>query len=144
MEVNIKSIHFDATEKLQDFINKKVNRLARHYENISNVEVTLNVVKPETSMNKEAGIKISVPQQEDIFASKTADSDKTLKSLERNVDNSAGRFKVEVSQTGDKVSVKVLKRYNHKVEAATSWPALVEIVDAASKWQPSTLLLERI
>ena len=71
-------------------------------------------------------------------------SDKTLKSLERNVDNSAGRFKVEVSQTGDKVSVKVLKRYNHKVEAATSWPALVEIVDAASKWQPSTLLLERI
>ncbi len=71
-------------------------------------------------------------------------SDKTLKSLERNVDNSAGRFRVEVSQTGDKVSVKVLKRYNHKVEAATSWPALVEIVDAASKWQPSTLLLERI
>ena len=71
-------------------------------------------------------------------------SDKTLKSLERNVDKSAGRFRVEVSQTGDKVSVKVLKRYNHKVEAATSWPALVEIVDAASKWQPSTLLLERI
>ena len=96
MEVNIKSIHFDATEKLQDFINKKVNRLARHYENISNVEVTLNVVKPETSMNKEAGIKISVPQQEDIFASKTADSfeeavDLCLVALERQLEKIKSR-----------------------------------------------------
>ena len=96
MEVNIKSIHFDATEKLQDFINKKVNRLARHYENISNVEVTLNVVKPETSMNKEAGIKISVPQQEDIFASKTADSfeeavDLCLEALERQLEQIKSR-----------------------------------------------------
>lgn len=96
MEVNIKSIHFDATEKLQDFINKKVNRLARHYENISNVEVTLNVVKPETSMNKEAGIKISVPQQEDIFASKTADSfeeavDLCLEAIERQLEKIKSR-----------------------------------------------------
>lgn len=74
MDVNIKSIHFDATEKLQDFIIKKINRLARHNESISNAEVTLKVVKPETSMNKEAGIKISVPQQDDIFASKVANS----------------------------------------------------------------------
>ncbi|MFG6380723.1 MAG: ribosome-associated translation inhibitor RaiA [Muribaculum sp.] len=96
MEVNIKSIHFDATEKLQDFINKKVNRLARHHENISNVEVTLSVVKPETSMNKEAGIKISVPQQEDIFASKTANSfeeavDLCLEALERQLEKIKGR-----------------------------------------------------
>ena len=96
MEVNIKSIHFDATEKLQDFINKKVNRLARHHENISNVEVTLSVVKPETSMNKEAGIKISVPQQEDIFASKTVNSfeeavDLCLEALERQLEKIKGR-----------------------------------------------------
>ena len=74
MEINIKSIHFDATEKLQDFIVKKVNRLARHYDNILNVEVTLNVVKPETSLNKEASIKISVPQLDDLYASKIADT----------------------------------------------------------------------
>ena len=67
MEVNIKSIHFDATESLKDFIIKKVNRLARHYENITTVEVTLNVVKPETSMNKEAGILISVPPREGLL-----------------------------------------------------------------------------
>ena len=70
-------------------------------------------------------------------------SDKALKALECDVDNSAGKFKVEASKTADKITVNILKRYNHKVEPSASWPALVEIVDAASKWQPSTLLLER-
>ncbi len=96
MEVNIKSIHFDATEKLQDFIIKKVNRLTRHFENITNVEVTLTVVKPETSMNKEAGIKVSVPQQDDLFASKVADTfeeavDLSLEALQRQLSKIKGK-----------------------------------------------------
>ena len=96
MDVNIKSIHFDATEKLQDFIIKKINRLARHNESISNAEVTPKVVKPETSMNKEAGIKISVPQQDDIFASKVANSfeeavDLSIEALERQLEKIKGR-----------------------------------------------------
>lgn len=74
MEVNIKSIHFDATERLEDFIVKKLNRLARHNEAISKADVTLKVVKPETSMNKEAAIKITIPQLDDVFASKIADT----------------------------------------------------------------------
>ena len=39
MEVRIQSIHFDATEKLQDFINKKVNKLEKYFEDIKKVEV---------------------------------------------------------------------------------------------------------
>ncbi len=61
MEVKIKAIHFDITDKLVAFINKKVDKLARRYEAITEVEVTLKVVKPETSMNKEAAIKLIVP-----------------------------------------------------------------------------------
>lgn len=74
MEINIKAIHFDATAKLEEFIVKKINRLARHNEAITNANVTLKVVKPETAMNKEAAIQIVVPQQEDVFASKIADT----------------------------------------------------------------------
>ncbi len=74
MDINIKAIHFDATEKLQDFIVKKINRLARRNENISTVTVTLNVIKPETAMNKEATVKIAIPQHDDVFAGKVADS----------------------------------------------------------------------
>lgn len=36
--------------------------------------MTLKVVKPETAMNKEASIKLTVPNSEDLFASKVADT----------------------------------------------------------------------
>lgn len=74
MEATIKAIHFDISDKLVAFINKKIDKLARRYEAISDVEVNLSVVKPETAMNKEAGVKIIVPGSPDLFASKTADS----------------------------------------------------------------------
>ena len=73
MEVKIKAIHFDITDKLVAFINKKVDTLARRYEAITEVEVTLKVGKPETAMNKEAALKGIVPQSADVFASNVAD-----------------------------------------------------------------------
>ena len=46
MEIKIQSIHFDATEKLQAFIEKKVAKLEKTFEDIQKVEVQLKVVKP--------------------------------------------------------------------------------------------------
>ena len=74
MEVKIKAIHFDATEKLEEFINKKAQKLARRNESIATFDVTLKVVQPETAMNKEAAIKLLVPNADDLFASKVADT----------------------------------------------------------------------
>lgn len=74
MEATIKAIHFDASEKLVAFINKKIDKLARRYEAMTEVSVNLKVVKPETALNKEAQVKITVPQNPDLFASKTADT----------------------------------------------------------------------
>ena len=53
MEVKIQSIHFDATEQLKAFIEKKTAKLEKSYEDIQTVEVQLKVVKPATAMNKE-------------------------------------------------------------------------------------------
>lgn len=91
MEVKIKSIHFDATDKLEEFINKKAQKLARRHEEVTEFNVTLKVVKPETSMNKEAGIKLTIPNSEDLFASKVADTfeeavDLCLDALERQLE----------------------------------------------------------
>lgn len=96
MEVNIKAIHFEITDKLVAFINKKIDRLVRRYENITGVDVTLKVVKPETSMNKEAGILLEVPGSDDLFASKTADTfeeavDLDIDALERQLERIKGR-----------------------------------------------------
>lgn len=74
METKIKAIHFDISEKLVNFINKKTDKLTRRFEAITETEVTLKVVKPETAMNKEAAVKLSVPPAGDLFASKTADT----------------------------------------------------------------------
>lgn len=74
MEVKIKAIDFDITEKLTSFINKKVDKLIRRNENISDVEVSLRVVKPETARNKEAGVKLLLPHAPELYASKTADT----------------------------------------------------------------------
>lgn len=73
MEVRIQSIHFDASEQLQVFIQKKVAKLEKYYDDIKKVEVSLKVVKPETAENKEAGVKVIVPSG-DFYASKICDT----------------------------------------------------------------------
>lgn len=74
MEIKINAINFDATQRLEEFATKKVEKLIKHNEQITAVEVNMKVVKPETAMNKEASVKLHVPQQDDLFASKTADT----------------------------------------------------------------------
>jgi len=73
MEIKIQSIHFDATEALEKFIQKKVTKLGQYYDDILEAEVILKVVKPETVLNKEALVKIKVSGNE-MFASKLSDT----------------------------------------------------------------------
>lgn len=73
MEVRIQSIHFDASEQLQAFIQKKVAKLEKFCDDIKTVEVSLKVIKPETAQNKETGIKVMVPSG-DFYANKVSDT----------------------------------------------------------------------
>jgi putative sigma-54 modulation protein len=74
MEVKINSVHFNADQKLLDFVNKKVSKLDTFYDGIINVEVTLKVDKPETANNKVSELKVSIPASGYLFAKKQADS----------------------------------------------------------------------
>lgn len=74
MEVQIKSIHFDITDRLVSFINKKIDKIARRFEAVTESEIILKVVKPETVLNKEASVRFTIPGSSDLFASKTADT----------------------------------------------------------------------
>ncbi len=91
MVAQINAIHFEASERLEQFIQKKVDRLYRRFDWILAVEVNLRVVKPETANNKECGILIQVPNSPALFASKTADTfeeavDESLNALERQIE----------------------------------------------------------
>jgi putative sigma-54 modulation protein len=89
MKLRIQSINFDATTTLESYINKKTLKLEKFFDEIISIEVYLKVVKPETSTNKEAEIKVSVPNV-DFFASKTCDSfeeavDLTLEAIDKQI-----------------------------------------------------------
>ena len=73
MEVRIQSIHFDASDKLEAFIQKKAEKLEKFCDDIKKVEVSLKVVKPETAMNKEAGVRILALNSE-FYAEKVCDT----------------------------------------------------------------------
>ncbi|WP_347838539.1 ribosome hibernation-promoting factor, HPF/YfiA family [uncultured Draconibacterium sp.] len=74
MEVKINSVHFNADQKLVEFVNRKVNKLDTFFDGIINVEVTLKVAKPEAANNKVAELKLSIPAQDYLFAKKQADT----------------------------------------------------------------------
>ncbi|MBD5295216.1 MAG: ribosome-associated translation inhibitor RaiA [Bacteroides sp.] len=91
MVAKINAVHFEISERLSAFIHKKVDKLYRRFDFISEAEVTLKVVKPETSLNKEAQVKLHVPGSAELFASKTCDTfeeavDLSLEALERQLE----------------------------------------------------------
>ena len=73
MDIRIQAIHFDATEQLKEFIQKKLDKLTRFADDIQAAEVVLKVVKPEVSNNKEASVKLMV-HGADFFVDKTSNS----------------------------------------------------------------------
>jgi ribosomal subunit interface protein len=74
MEVKINSVHFNADQKLVDFVNKKVSKLDTFFDGIINAEVILKVLKPETANNKVSELRISIPANGYLFAKKQADT----------------------------------------------------------------------
>ncbi|MDE6195019.1 MAG: ribosome-associated translation inhibitor RaiA [Muribaculaceae bacterium] len=91
MDVKIKAIHFDISDKLEAFTNKKIEKLVRRFEAIGGVNVNYTLVKPETIKNKEAGVELIIPGANPLFASKTADSfeealDLALEALEKQLE----------------------------------------------------------
>lgn len=96
MEIKIQSIHFDATEKLQAFVEKKIAKLEKTFEDIQKVEVQLKVVKPATALNKETSITVSVPGST-LFVTKTCDS------FEESVDEGVDAMKAQLSKYKEKL-----------------------------------------
>ncbi|GAB6394094.1 MAG: RNA polymerase subunit sigma-54 [Bacteroidales bacterium] len=73
MDIRIQAIHFDATEKLEAFVRRKVAKLEKYYDGILLAEVILKVVKPETAQNKHASVKLKIRSGE-LYADKTGDT----------------------------------------------------------------------
>ena len=100
MEVRIQSIHFDASEKLEAFIQKKkAEKLEKFCDDIKKVEVSLKVVKPETAMNKEAGVRILALNSE-FYAEKVCDT------FEEAIDTCMDALSKQLQKTKEKQQIK--------------------------------------
>lgn len=73
MEIRIQAIHFDASEQLVAFIQKKVSKLEQYFDGVILAEVTLKVVRKESVKNKQAGILLKI-KSGDCFAEKVNDT----------------------------------------------------------------------
>ncbi|MBM3449202.1 MAG: hypothetical protein RL092_1124 [Bacteroidota bacterium] len=95
MQITIQSIHFDADQKLLDFIEEKTNKLNTLHPSIHKVEISLRLDKNSNHENKIAEYTVKIPGSE-LFAKKQC------KSFEEAVDNCIDALKKQVERSKDK------------------------------------------
>jgi len=100
MNIKINDVHFNADQKLVEFINKKVSKLETYFDGIISIEVILKVIKPETANNKEVELKLSIPSKDYLFAKKQANS------FEEAIDLSIEAIKRQIEKFKDKLHEK--------------------------------------
>ncbi|MFA6593268.1 MAG: HPF/RaiA family ribosome-associated protein [Bacteroidales bacterium] len=94
MEINVKSLKFDADQKLLDYVQKKVSRLERFYDGIQSVDVTLSLLNGQD--NKCAKLQTRVLGQ-DIMITRSA------KSFEDALSASVDAMKENITRAKEKV-----------------------------------------
>lgn len=99
MNITIQSVHFDASDRLQEFIGQKVGKLEQYFEGILSAEVILKLNKSDDSENKVAEISLNIPGN-DFFAKKQC------KTFEEAVDLSCEALRKQLVKWKEKINVK--------------------------------------
>ncbi|GAB2715554.1 ribosome hibernation-promoting factor, HPF/YfiA family [Halomonas garicola] len=95
MQVNITGHHIELTDALRDYVNDKLARVERHYDNITTVQVTLSVEKERQqaacTMNV-AGAELHADATEtDMYAAIDALADKINRQLVKHKEKAQAR-----------------------------------------------------
>ena len=100
MNIQVKTVHFTADQKLIDFVNKKIAKLDTYFEGIIGAEVIMKVEKPETTNNKIAEIKLSIPSADYLFAEKQSDT------FEESIDLAIDAIRRQLNKYKEKLKAK--------------------------------------
>ena len=72
MQVNISGQHLEVTDTLRDYVNEKFERLARHFDKITNVQVIMQVEKLkekiDATLHIAGGEVVANAEHEDMYA----------------------------------------------------------------------------
>lgn len=94
MEIKIKSLKFDADQKLVAFVEKKVSKLEKFYEGVETVDVILSLLQEPD--NKNAKIQIHVPGQDLVI-------EKNAKTFEDAITECADAMKEKLTRYKEKL-----------------------------------------
>ena len=85
MQLNVSGHHVEVTEPLREYVTNKFERLQRHYDQITNSEVTLivekMVQKAEATVHISGADLFAAAESEDMYAAIDALADKLDRQL---------------------------------------------------------------
>ena len=97
MDIRIQSIHFDADNKLEEFVQKKVSKLETYFNKIVDAEVFLKLDNDGSQIrDKVAEIRLNVPGST-LFATEKS------KKFEESVDLCAESLRRQIIRYKDKL-----------------------------------------
>lgn len=96
MKVNVQSVHFDADQKLLEFIDTRMDKLSHTYDTIHEADVTLRLDKASNNENKIAEIRLHVSGN-DLFAKRQC------KTFEEATDQCSEALKQQLAKHKDKL-----------------------------------------
>ncbi|MBG8553392.1 ribosome hibernation-promoting factor, HPF/YfiA family [Hymenobacter guriensis] len=96
MKVQMQSVHFDADQKLLDFIQKRLDKLETFYDRVTEGEVIMRLNNKDGIANKTVEIKVLVPGTM-LFAQEDAGT------FEAATDAAADSLKRQITKYKDKM-----------------------------------------
>ena len=109
MEIKIKSLKFDADQKLVAFVEKKVSKLEKFYDGLGTADVILSLL-PEPE-NKNAKIQVHVPGQELIVEKNAKTFEDAIAECADAMKEKLTRYKEKLYQAADEFTKKSDKPY---------------------------------
>jgi putative sigma-54 modulation protein len=96
MELKIQSVGFSASERLEMFVQKKVDKLKTVYDGVSNANVYLKLENTSEVENKVGEIRVDVKGTE-LFVKKQS------KTFEESIDNCVDALKKQLTKYKEKL-----------------------------------------
>ena len=95
MQITVSGHHVDVTPALRDYVNIKLGKLQRHFDNITNSAVTLTVEKlihkAEASVHVAGADLFALSESEDMYAAIDSLADKLDRQLIKHKEKIKGR-----------------------------------------------------
>jgi putative sigma-54 modulation protein len=95
MQITVSGHHVDVTPSLRDYVNAKLGKLPRHFDHLTNTDVTLTVenliLKAEATVHVAGADLFATCESEDMYAAIDSLTDKLDRQLIKHKEKTLGR-----------------------------------------------------